>query len=297
MPAKWRPVTKNDKCLICGHDSWCARSNDGAHRCQRPPPSPPAGWRQTGAGATDGAKIYRSNGDATTALPTPPPKPTALRRTWANVERAAEAIAERESAVVEAIYPYPAADGSVGLWVLRTEPKQFRPLHRTAAGIVAGDPKGPLPLFRLPELGREHCDVPVLVVEGEKCVIAAEGMGLLATTSAHGAKCAAKSDWSPLAGRSVVLCPDADEPGETYIRAVGAILADLNPPAQCRLLRPPGLKPCGDIADWIDEQQGRELVPSDVGVLLRGMIEAAPFLLPILLMLLWVARSAWRGIG
>ena len=44
--------------------------------------------------------------------------------------------------------------------------------------------------------------------------------GLVATTSAHGAQSPHKSDWSPLAGKDVVILPDHDAPGENYAKAV-----------------------------------------------------------------------------
>jgi len=40
---------------------------------------------------------------------------------------------------------------------------------------------------------------------------AAASIGLLSTTSAHGAKSAAKTDWQPLADRECIILPDADE--------------------------------------------------------------------------------------
>ena len=45
---------------------------------------------------------------------------------------------------------------------------------------------------------------------------AAIAIGLDATTSAHGANAAEKTDWRPLAGLEVVLAPDNDANGEKY---------------------------------------------------------------------------------
>ena len=63
-----------------------------------------------------------------------------------------------------------------------------------------------LPLFHLPKLHRagdlsDPSSEPVFVVEGEKMCLHLETLDLLATTSAHGSKSSARTDWSPLAGR------------------------------------------------------------------------------------------------
>ena len=52
-------------------------------------------------------------------------------------------------------------------------------------------------------------------------------LGLLATTSAGGSQAARLTDWTPLAGRRVVLLPDNDDAGRKYAEAVGDILEDL----------------------------------------------------------------------
>lgn len=60
---------------------------------------------------------------------------------------------------------------------------------------------------------------PVLVVEGEKCA-AVKVPGYLVTTWAGGALATTKTDWAPLEGRTVIIWPDADEPG---LKAASAI--------------------------------------------------------------------------
>lgn len=79
------------------------------------------------------------------------------------------------------------------------------------------------PLYRLPEL-LASADATVLVVEGEKSADAAARLlpDFAAVTSMNGARSPGKSDWSPVAGRDVVIWPDNDEPGEGYARAVAA---------------------------------------------------------------------------
>ncbi|MBK8915695.1 MAG: AAA family ATPase [Phycisphaerales bacterium] len=92
----------------------------------------------------------------------------------------------------------------------------------------------------------------MFIVEGERCADALAGLGLVAVTSAGGAKAADKSDWSALAGRKVVLCPDFDAAGEEYIRDVSSALAALSPPSVISgRLRVTEHGTGGDVADWI----------------------------------------------
>src|SRR5262249_18500107 len=95
--------------------------------------------------------------------------------------------------------------------------KQFRPVHPHAGGWHVGDPsKDGLPLYHLNELGKAPI---VWVFEGEKCAEIARMFGLVATTSSHGAQAPGKTDWSPLAGKTVVIVPDHDQAGEGYAAA------------------------------------------------------------------------------
>lgn len=141
--------------------------------------------------------------------------------------------------------------------------KTFRPTHRSGDGWIIGDPPGKLPVYRLPELsGADR----VYVVEGEKTVEAARTIGLCATTSAHGSKQAERSDWKPLARKTVVILPDNNAVGRTYANTVARILAGLS--CRVKIVDLPDLPEGGDIADWIEAHDSRE---SDD---LRRMIEA-----------------------
>ena len=70
----------------------------------------------------------------------------------------------------------------------------------------------------------------VWVAEGEKTAEALIEIGLVATTSAHGAGSAHKTDWSPLADKRVIIVPDNDAAGEVYAAEVVAILSALPSP-------------------------------------------------------------------
>ncbi len=141
------------------------------------------------------------------------------------------------------VYRFDASDGT----------KQFRPVHATGEGWFLGDPPGFLPLYHLPEIGGAK---RVVVVEGEKCADLLSQLGLVVTTSAHGARSAHKSDWTPLAGKDIAIIPDHDEAGESYALAVAGLLSGLSPVPTIRIVRLP-LESKGDDAEqWI-----RDVVP------------------------------------
>jgi putative DNA primase/helicase len=135
-------------------------------------------------------------------------------------------------------WSYHSADGCVLFYVCRFEPagerKQIVPLSlwRDALGALRWRWRGvpsPRPLFNLDKLTNNPA-APVIVTEGEKAAEAVEkiyGRAVVATTSPGGAQAAHKSDWTPLAGRRVLIWPDADEPGARYAKDVAEILAGL----------------------------------------------------------------------
>lgn len=132
--------------------------------------------------------------------------------------------------------------------------KEFRPAHVSSDGWRLGDPAGKLPLYCLPELDG---DEPVYVVEGEKCTDLVRGLGLVATTSSHGSKSPQKTDWSPLAGKTVVIIPDQDGDGKAYANAVAAILHGLEPRPTIRILDLPAGRKGDDIEQWLESVPDR----------------------------------------
>ena len=140
--------------------------------------------------------------------------------------------------------------------------KECRPLRRDPDGWRIGDPTGPLPIYNRVALDVDPAAI-VFVVEGEKCADAAGRIGLPAVTGAHGSSQAKRSDWSPLAGRDVVILPDLDAPGEKHADEVARLLVGLNPPAAVKIVKLPhhggGDAPEGyDLADWIDGLDSRD---------------------------------------
>ena len=90
----------------------------------------------------------------------------------------------------------------------------------------------------------------IWIVEGEKCALALQAVlpeDEVAITSVHGSKAASKTDWSHVASKRVpiVLVPDNDDPGESYIADVAKVLSrDVN------VVRVPSKY--GDIADFLE---------------------------------------------
>ncbi len=150
---------------------------------------------------------------------------------------AADALASlrRHLGQTSHVWTYTDQDGCpVGLIARWDKPggKDIRPISRidsgdTSSWVLGGMP-APRPLYALTELAAAEC---VYVCEGEKAADAVRSVGLTATTSPHGSQSAAKADWSPLAGKRVVILPDADEAGAAYAQHVARLLASLEPPA------------------------------------------------------------------
>lgn len=110
-----------------------------------------------------------------------------------------------------AVYRYD--DGRV---VHRSPDKRFR---------QSGNTKGSASLYRLGTVTEAvAAGRTVYLVEGEKDVHALESVGVVATTSPMGSSNWSKVDPSPLAGATVVLVADDDEPGRRYATEAKASL-------------------------------------------------------------------------
>lgn len=129
--------------------------------------------------------------------------------------------------------------------------KEFRPVSRDGSDWILKAPASPRPLHRLHELASLPPEARVYVCEGEKAADAACELGLPATTSFGGSQAANLSDWTPLAGRDVVILPDHDAAGKKYGDAVKSILAGLNPRPTLRIVNLPDLPEGGDIVEFI----------------------------------------------
>lgn len=177
-------------------------------------------------------------------------------------EAAARQMAQRmapEGYTFTGLYPYRHANGEFAWGVVRCDSpgkdKWLRPMCRNGSatsytvGGIAAKPSGK-PLYRLPELLAAPTDAPVYVVEGEKAAEALAATGAVVTTSGS-ATSADAADWSPLAGRSVTIWPDHDEPGQLYARTVAAKLEALGVRASFVDVTALGLAKAEDAADWV----------------------------------------------
>jgi hypothetical protein len=112
--------------------------------------------------------------------------------------------------------------------------KTYRPVYESPLGWRIGNPQGQRTLFRADTLADAQV---VWVVGGEECADRLAGLDMVATTSACGSLSAAKTCWSLLAGKRVVILPAADPPGEDFAGAVVEQLANLRPPPTATILR------------------------------------------------------------
>lgn len=149
-------------------------------------------------------------------------------------------------------WDYHDAEGKLLAVVYRYDPpgrkKEFRPWDARRRKMAPPDPR---PLYNQPAM--RDAD-PVVLVEGEKCAQALIDAGICATTAMHGANAPVeKTDWSPLAGKSVLIWPDRDKPGWDYgAQAAQAVLSA--GARSCHILYPPEEAAEGwDAADAITE--------------------------------------------
>jgi hypothetical protein len=178
------------------------------------------------------------------------PQPEPRKATGKSYPGAKEALAALDALMERkhegrrvARYRYLDAEGCLTALVVRynlpTEQgektkKTFRPVSKWPDGWHCCDPEQ-WPLYLLPKLIDA---TTVYVVEGEKCADFLTNLGITATTSAHGSQSPHKTDWSPLAGKQVILAPDNDDAGDAYITAVTAILSQLSPPPTIMIGKP-----------------------------------------------------------
>src|SRR5690606_3254255 len=87
-----------------------------------------------------------------------------------------------------------------------------------------------------------------------KCAQALIGIDIVATTAMHGANAPVdKTEWSPLAGKAVLIWPDRDKPGFGYAEAASQAVL-MAGATSCAILLPPDDKPEGwDAADALAE--------------------------------------------
>ena len=153
---------------------------------------------------------------------------------------------------------YHDGDGRLIQWVCRFDKsdggKEVLPLTLWREGVrMAWRWKAapvPRPLYGLDRLAAQSA-ATVLIVEGEKAADAAARLfpDFAAITWSGGSKAAGKADWSPLAGRRVVILPDADLPGWDAAAKVERLVLGVGAQAVAIVTLPADLPEGWDIAD------------------------------------------------
>lgn len=155
--------------------------------------------------------------------------PAPLPRVFESIEAMLESAGKMWT--VDDHYRYTNPDtGDVEMVVIRcldsNGKKNFIQARPERGGYVQKAPPKPWPIFNRTAVRSAET---ILLVEGEKCVKALRGAGWTATTSPAGAQNGDKADWTPLAGKNVVLWRDFDENGLKYINTVAEQLQRLDP--------------------------------------------------------------------
>ena len=195
-------------------------------------------------------------------------KPTDRQIVRQNVLKAQQE--EKKPVVTDTIeYVYRSREGrriaTVYRDTLSNGKKTFR-VHRSSDSTYAAP--DPRPLYRLPDLVSAET---VVFCEGEKCADALNSMGLVATTAMFGSNTAlTKIDWSPLAGKNVVLWPDHDDPGHAYMDKVKPVLESLG--CNVKRISVPTDKPKGwDAADAVEAGEDIRALMEQAGAARRRL--------------------------
>lgn len=195
-------------------------------------------WRDfaTGEGGSDLIALYAAmhhieqgeaykrltNGHAPAALsrpavPKPKPKPEPQIITPVPDDVGVPSMHHRAWGAPAAFWCYRSQSGRVLGYVARYDPpdgrKQIVPWSWSNEGWVAKALPAPRPLYGLDRLGM---NLPVLIVEGEKAADAAQrtvGERYAVLTWSGGVQALQKADFGPVAGRKVLMWPDADKVG------------------------------------------------------------------------------------
>lgn len=156
-----------------------------------------------------------------------------------------------EGELIACVYRYDTPEG-----------KQYRPWDVASRQTRMPVPR---PLYHLPAVAKADT---VVLVEGEKCADALIHIGIVATTAMGGAAAAPdKTDWSPLAGKTVIVWPDHDEAGARYANAVIPKLVSIGAKVQ-RISAPDDKPQKWDAADAVAED-------ADIQSLLANAIPVA----------------------
>ncbi|OQW45380.1 MAG: hypothetical protein A4S16_13580 [Proteobacteria bacterium SG_bin6] len=128
-------------------------------------------------------------------------------------------------------------------------------------------------LYRLPELLAADHATPVYLVEGERKADKLARWGFVATAIAFGCKGWRKCYADALAGRTVAILPDNDEPGRKFAEEARAAIEAAG--GRAFVIELPGLPQKGDVMDW----RG---TPDELRALTDAAINRPPETFPLL---------------
>jgi hypothetical protein len=165
---------------------------------------------------------------------------------------------------IVAKYNYVDAAGKLLYQVVRYEPKGFRQRRPAGKNAWIWNLKGvKRVLYRLPELLKAVSEGrAIFIVEGEKDAERLRRLGFVSSCNPGGA-----GKWTPeyseaLRGAHVVILADNDPAGLSHARQVAQSLQSVA--ARVKIVVLPGLKPKGDVSDWLAAggtcEQLREIV-------------------------------------
>jgi 5S rRNA maturation endonuclease (ribonuclease M5)/KaiC/GvpD/RAD55 family RecA-like ATPase len=153
---------------------------------------------------------------------------------------------ESESAprpTIETVYSYQNEIGDEVYQALRLKPKSFRQRHGKVGDWTWNMDGVERVLYRLPEVLKAS---EVWIVEGEKDVETLRSLGFTATTNVGGAGKWMEGYTESLAGKSIVICGDNDDPGREHVQMVFSSVS--GKVKEVRIVTIP--KPHKDVSDY-----------------------------------------------
>lgn len=147
--------------------------------------------------------------------------------------------------------------------------KTIRWISRVGDGWSIGPPATPWPLYLRDDLGSAR---RVYLVGNEACADELRALGLTATTSACGAKAVDRTDWSPLAGKEVIILTGEGKADRAYRDVVTALLGKLSPATAVKMATVDGTR---DVRGWLAGQRGKGVPEDDLAKRIQEMADDA----------------------
>lgn len=254
--AQLTEVNKSEPCIHCGKPDWCYRLGN-LSVCKRGA-EPATGWEKSGKTDKDGSFYYAP------AAPKKEIRPKSKKEFF-----------------------YHGRDGQYLVKVSRLDDgegnRKFFQSHWNGSRWIKGVPEEiqqQVPIYRYQQVKKAiAAGKPVFMVEGERCADTLWSIGICATTTLGGSgKYRSYGNYQDdLAGATLILCPDRDEPGVKHMEEIAHDF-----PAAEWLYAPPGdfywqhLPKSGglDVADWVTDGATAEDVKTSVGEKRYGLPES-----------------------